>query len=186
MEQVTTKDSQKSVLYREQFEIADPVGDEVLPFDTLRSIADELWKRRVPFKELRVPEIEKSEDNVYLPNFHTAALTSGNVTTLLHELSHAIIAALGKTPFTESHGPLFCYEFGMLWAEYAAMDFEVWRSRCSSKGIHVLGGRPPIKDNEKWAIPEKRNVAVRPARDAVRSDMKVGKIFTNIKLHPLA
>lgn len=181
---IVTRDPQKSVLYREQFEVTSPVGDEKLPSDALRSVVNELWNRRVG-DEFQTPEIKEGrENNVYLPDFHVIMLSDRRVTMLLHELAHASVAAIGKTLFTEAHGPLFCHEFGRFWAEYAATDFETWRSRWKSRGIKVLRSRPEL-EKYKWALPEKRNVAVRPARDAIRSKLEVQRVFADIDLHPL-
>ena len=181
-----TKDPQKSIIYREQFEVVRPLGNEELTESAIRSITEALWERRAS-PRLRCPEIKFTDEgrNVYLPDFHRIMLSERFATTLLHELAHAVVAAIGRTLFTEDHGPLFCYEYGMLWSEYTTSDFEIWKKRWEDVGIKVSSSRPNFED-ERWALPKRRNVAVRPATDAIRSELEIQEIFTSIRSHPLA
>jgi len=179
------QDPQKHAIYEEQFEVSEPIAHERLSRSTLRSLSETLWDKRAP-SEFRSPKLcWYTEDNIYLPQFHSVYVADPPfVTILLHELAHAIVASMGRTLLTEGHGSLFCHEFGKLWEIYSTEDFEVWKSRWERRGVDVLDERPDFS-NMDWALLQEPEIAVRPAEDAIRSEYEVQGVFTDVDLHPL-
>lgn len=179
------RDPQKSKIYREQFEVSEPVGHERLEKSAIVSATEALWNLRVPY-DLDPPGVlfDENEGSMYYPGSHVILLSELSSTILLHELAHAVVAAIGKTLFTESHGPLFCYEFGKLWSEFTLLDFSTWRSRWNDRGVKVASSRP-TSEGEKWAL-SKAGIVTRPAEQAINNDIEVEKVFTSINSHPMA
>jgi len=187
-----TEDRQKQALYEWQSRLCEPIENETVPLETAQIASESLWKKRLPLP-LDAPTIitEKRKEHVYDPWSHVVRMNARDssvpVMYLIHEMTHAVIGAMGVGPVVASHGPLFCHEFGKLWSIYTTKNFSEWKRRCNHCGLFVAEKWPDLEEYEWAVVQENENCyAMRPARKAKTLSLNIEKVFTKIDHHPLA
>lgn len=191
---VSENDSQREAVYSLEPEICRPVHDEVIGEGAAKSVTNALWETHIdlPLRPPRIVYNREKDIPTYYAWEHEITLNSKPnktcVVSLIHEIAHAKLGALGIGPFVESHGSFFCYVFGQMWSTYTTKPYAIFERRCEDNNLLVSNGIPDL-DEYPWAVVLEggRKYAVRPAHRAIELGWNITKTFSlNIKEnHPM-
>jgi hypothetical protein len=179
----TDIDPQRQAVYDREKRMCAPVSGERIDQGAAQSIVEALWEKHVELP-VRPPDIvfdQSVSQSSYYAWEHKITIKSSSLSvptiSLIHELAHAKLGALGIGPFVESHGPLFLRVFGQMWSTYSTEPYEKFANR--SGDLQIADSLPNL-DEYSWAVVVEggRNYAVRPATRAVEIGWNVHSTFS--------